>query len=262
VDALAERVREERRPVAADNPLALLEAEASRQIEAALDGYRDLRDRWYEQVFLAVYGSPLLQALVGLRARDDPPRTRPADNPDHRHFVEQRKAELIEQIGEGGLREAGLRSLLYVLMPQRTADERTFNLLRRMRDEQGGDITLAEFKFLVREQGFMLLLDPERALATLPELLTNASAKQIRAMLEDVRRVAAASGPLGPESEARLGALAQIFEEAAGTAEAGLTASPAADSGVVRAAAAAGAKRVPAVARLTPVQDRPARSAS
>ena len=55
--------------MAADNPLALLEAEASRQIEAALDGYRDLRDRWYEQVFLAVYGSPLLQALVGLRAR-------------------------------------------------------------------------------------------------------------------------------------------------------------------------------------------------
>ena len=92
-------------------------------------------------------------------------------------------------------------------MPQRTADERTFNLLRRMRDEQGGDITLAEFKFLVREQGFMLLLDPERALATLPELLTNASAKQIRAMLEDVRRVAAASGPLGPESEASASAL-------------------------------------------------------
>ena len=91
-------------------------------------------------------------------------------------------------------------------MPQRTADERTFNLLRRMRDEQGGDITLAEFKFSVRQR-FMLLLDPERALATLPELLTNASAKQIRAMLEDVRRVAAASGPLGPESEVASSAL-------------------------------------------------------
>ena len=71
---LAEQVREERQPAAADNPLAKLEAEASRQIEAALDGYRDLRDRWYEQVFLAVYGSPLLQALVGLRASDEPPR--------------------------------------------------------------------------------------------------------------------------------------------------------------------------------------------
>ena len=126
---LAERVREERKPAAADNSLAKLEAEVSHQIEAALDGYRDLRDRWYEQVFLAVYGSPLLQALVGLRARDEPPRRRPGDDPDHLDFVARRKAELLDQIGAGGLREASLRALLYVLMPQRATDERTFNLL-------------------------------------------------------------------------------------------------------------------------------------
>jgi hypothetical protein len=63
-------------------------------------------------------------------------------------------------------------------MPQRTADERTFNLLRRMRDERGAGITLAEFKAALREQGFMLLLDQERAVATLPQLLASASAEQ------------------------------------------------------------------------------------
>ena len=236
---LAERVREERKPAAADNSLAKLEAEVSHQIEAALDGYRDLRDRWYEQVFLAVYGSPLLQALVGLRARDESPRRRPGDDPDHLDFVARRKAELLERIDAGGLREAALRAFLYVLMPQRATDERTFNLLRRMREERGGGITLAEFKAALREQGFMLLLDQEQAVATLPRLLGSASAEQIRAMLEDLRRVAAASGPLGAESEARLGAVARIFEEAARAAQA----------------------ERPATARVRAVEDRPTRSA-
>jgi hypothetical protein len=160
VAGLAEQVREQRRPAAAENPLAKLEAETSRRIEAALDGYRDLRDRWYEQVFLAVYGSPLLQALVGLRANDEPPRARPGDDPEHRAFVARRIAELRARIGEGGLREAGLRALLHVLMPRRIADERTFNLLRRMRDERGGGVTLAEFKAALRRAPAMPPDDP------------------------------------------------------------------------------------------------------
>jgi pimeloyl-ACP methyl ester carboxylesterase len=247
---LAERVREERKPAAANNPFTRLEAEVSRQIEAALDSYRDLRDRWYEQVFLAVYGAPLLQALVGQRATDEPPRSRPGDDPDHRAFVARRKAELLERIGAGGVAEAGLRSLLYVLMPQRATDERSFNLLRRMRDERGGGITLAEFKAALRDQGFMLLLDRERAVASLPLLLAEGSAEQICAMLEDLRRVAAACGPLGEESEARLEEITLVFEAAARAARA-------------EWAATAGGEMPtrPASARVRAVKDRPAHSA-
>jgi pimeloyl-ACP methyl ester carboxylesterase len=230
---LAEQVREQRRPAASDNALATLEAEVSRQIEAMLDGYRDLRDRWSEQVFLSLYGSPLLQALVGLRASDELPRRRPGDDPDHLDFVARRKAELLDQIAAGGLREAAIRALLYVLMPQRATDERTFNLLRRMREERGGGVTLAAFKAALREQGFMLLLDQERAVATLPRLFERASADEIRTTLEDLRRVTAVSGPLGAESEARLEAVARLFEEAARAAQAERPATP-------RARAAAG----------------------
>ena len=49
----------------------------------------------------------------------------------------------------------------------------------------------------LREQGFMLLLDQERAVATLPQLLASALAEQIREALAVLRRVAAAGGPLG-----------------------------------------------------------------
>ena len=120
-----------------------------------------------------------------------------------------------------------MRALLHVLMPQRTADERTFNLLRRMRDERGAGVTLAEFKAALREQGFMLLLDQERAVATLPQLLASASAEQIREALAVLRRVAAAGGPLGAESEARLAEVARLFEEAAKAAQAGRSATAA-----------------------------------
>jgi hypothetical protein len=85
----------------------------------------------------------------------------------------------------------------------------------------------------------MLLLDQEQALATLPRLLGSASAEQIRATLEDLRRVAIAGGPLGAESEARLGAVARIFDAAARAAQA----------------------QRPATARVRAVEDRPTRSA-
>ena len=57
-----------------------MQAMISDGIIAALDGYRDLRDRSMEQIFLGIYSSPVLQALVGLRASDEPPRRRPGSN--------------------------------------------------------------------------------------------------------------------------------------------------------------------------------------
>jgi hypothetical protein len=104
-------------------------------IIAALDGYRDLRDRSMEQIFLAIYSSPLLQALVGLRASDEPPRRRPGVEPERIAFIQQRIAELKARIAEGGLREAAIRSLVYIGMAGPGVDERAFNELRQMRAE-------------------------------------------------------------------------------------------------------------------------------
>ena len=55
----------------ADNPFLAAQEFASQQIVAALDGYRDWRDAMVEASFHAIYGSPLVQALLGLRASDD-----------------------------------------------------------------------------------------------------------------------------------------------------------------------------------------------
>jgi hypothetical protein len=123
-------------------------------------------------------------------------------------------------MGEGGLREAALRAVLYVRLPERVADERAFNLLRQMREERGGDLKLAAFKALLREQFLMLLLDQEEALTNLPKLLARSPVAQIREALEGIRRLVTASGALDIDAAARLEVVGKIFEEAAAAPEA------------------------------------------
>src|SRR5215831_3500532 len=59
---MAEEVRENRRPVAADNPFIDMQENASRQIVAALDAWRQASETFAERCFFMVYGSPALQA--------------------------------------------------------------------------------------------------------------------------------------------------------------------------------------------------------
>lgn len=176
LSSAAENVREHRAPVSKDNPLWQAQELLSDWIETSLNAYRDVRDQSAEAWFHAIYGSPLLQALVGLRASDGAPRQRPGKDAAHLAFVAKRIDELKQAIPEGGPREAVIRALLYVRMPEGAIDERGFNLLRRMRRETAGDLRLSEFKKLLREQFFMLLLDEHRAIEAAPETTRRARA--------------------------------------------------------------------------------------
>ena len=70
--AMAEQVRNNRKPAAEDNPFIAIQENASRQIVAAFDAWRDFNETLAERMFLAVYGSPALQAAAGI----DPSTTR------------------------------------------------------------------------------------------------------------------------------------------------------------------------------------------
>jgi len=211
----AAKARQDRHPVAPDNPFLLAEQAMSSRIEAALDLYGKTRDNLTEFAFLSLYGSPWLQALVGLRDTDAPARPRPGEDPDRRAFVQERLAELRRRIDEGGPREAAVRALLYIRMPGAAADERAFNLLRRMREERGGGMTVTEFKALVRDQFLMLLAEPEEALAALPRLLKGASDRESKAVIGMIRQLVESAGPLDEEGQRRLAAIEQIFEGSA-----------------------------------------------
>ena len=71
VKALAERAREDRRPVSPDNPFLALQETISKQIVAGLDAWRDMTEAASERIFLSVYGSPALQAAVGIDPTDE-----------------------------------------------------------------------------------------------------------------------------------------------------------------------------------------------
>ena len=208
---LAEQVREQRQPTAPDNPLLHVQAMISDGIIAALDGYRDLRDRSMEQIFLGIYSSPVLQALVGLRASDESPRRRPGVEPERIAFIQQRIAELKARIAEGGLREAAIRSLVYIGMAGPGVDERAFEALRQMRAEHGG-LTLAEFKQMLREQFFALLLDRDEALAAIPKMLPIDTATRAE-VLDKIRQVVSAAGEVSSEQAERLTRIETLFGE-------------------------------------------------
>ncbi len=165
----AEWVRANRAPVSPDNLFVQAQDKISEQMESALDGYRDARDRLYEETFLAIYGMPLLQAMVGLRASDAPPRAKPGEDPDHLRQMAAKRAELAARIGAGGPREAVVRAMIYVRMHEGAVDERGFNLLQRLRQEQAADLGFATFKQMLREQLYMLRLDERAAIDALPE---------------------------------------------------------------------------------------------
>ena len=214
VAAAAELVRANRRPAAADNPFLAVQNALSGQIVAALDGWRDWRDAAVEASFHPLYGSPFVQALLGLRASDAPPRARPGREPEEIAFVQSQIADLKARIGQGGMREAFVRSIIYVRLPELAADERSFTLLNKVRQEHASDLGLADFKALVRDQFLMLHLDQARAVATLPQLLA-ADAAQAPQVFETLKSVAMAAGPLGQEAAQRLRQIGALFTAAA-----------------------------------------------
>jgi hypothetical protein len=199
---MAEQVRQQRKKAAPDNPMLKWQAMVSDQIIAALDGYRQVHENAVEQLFLAVYGSPVLQAMVGLGASDEPPRRRPGDDPERSAFVQQRIAEIKARVGEGGAREAVIRALVYVGMGGAGVDERTFNELRQIRAENAG-MPLQAFKQTLREQYFTLLLDPQGALAAIPGMVPDDPALRAR-LVQALRRTVEAAGPVTGERGQRL----------------------------------------------------------
>ena len=222
----AEEVREHRKPAAADNPFLVAQEKASGQIIKALDAWRETQEQLCESIFLNVYGSPALQAAVGIDPAAARPR-RPGKSLMHRELVEKRVAELKSQINKGGLQECTIRGLVYVSMAQGFVDECGVAALRRIRlTEEASRLTLAQFKAMAREQFLLLLLDPEATLAAIPKLLP-AKIDERRKGLAAIRNVLSAAGEISGEAAERLERVAALFEVSeAGPSGAGVDSVP------------------------------------
>jgi hypothetical protein len=211
VSSMADNVRENRQPVSPDNALWQAQERMGKAIESSLKTYGEIRDRALETMFHAFYGSPLLQALVGIRASDASPRHRPGVDAVYRAFLAQRVDELTRNIARGGPREAVIRALLYIRMPEGVADERGFRLLEHMREDAGSGLSLANFKTMVRDQFFMLLLDERRAIEAMPAML-DAALELAQGMAAKLRKLIEVLGVESKLGKSRFAEMTTMFE--------------------------------------------------
>jgi hypothetical protein len=104
------------------------------------------------------------------------------------------------------------RALIYVGLARGRADERGFSTIRQLRRQhpRARQLTLEDFKQLVREQYFMLLIDREAALAALPGLLPTEAGERGQAF-ELLCRVLTAAGPLTGAAAEKLEEVGALF---------------------------------------------------
>lgn len=212
VKTMAESVRAQREPVSRDNPLLAMEQAASSWITTCLQAYGETRDAMTEMLFLNTYGSPLLQALVGLGPHK-PAMPHHIERDLARETAEaQLRVQLEHRFQEGHLEEAVLRALVYIRLPEGIVDERGFAMLKLIRASRppGKRLSHARLKELVREQFLLVLLDEKRAIGAIPTLL-GADPAERRAALDVLHRVIEAREALSQEGKRRLARIEALF---------------------------------------------------
>ena len=158
-------------------------------------------------------GSPVLQALVGLRSEVGAPR-RIGRDLAHEAALNAFRAAAATKTAEGGATEAIIRGLLYIYRsPEMSAaDERAFATIRqlRLRTSDDEELSVTQFKTIVRDQYLMLQVDEEAAMRDLPLLLPDEPEARAAA-LGIVRQVAGATGTLVGDGAVRLERVAEMF---------------------------------------------------
>ena len=204
VKTMAETVRENRRPVPDDNPYLQAQNQLSDQIVQTLDAWRDMRDAASEALFMNTYGSPVLQALVGLHKPGAEARPRRVRDEAHEALVRKRLEEIKSRVEEGGTVEALVRIMIHVRESGRSVDERGFQMLRKIGKEHRDDeqVSLDRFREILKEQVFLMELDRERALAALPKLVPTEQSR--RTVVEAAQQLLDVRGTPHPDELARL----------------------------------------------------------
>jgi hypothetical protein len=162
--------------VSADNPLLAVQKTISDQIVAGLDAYRVARDGMIERSFFGLYGSPMVQAFLGLTDSSEV-RPPPVTSPDKLAQQRIRRAGYAAKVASGSADEALIRAAKYVLGAGGALDERRVAALKRARQNLTG-VPLATFKSQVREQGCILEMEPVRAIDALPAMVPEAGARR------------------------------------------------------------------------------------
>jgi hypothetical protein len=212
---IAETVRQNRRMTTPDNLFWQVQEKVSKQIVNFWDAYQKLRDMAVENFFMTYYGSPVVQAAIGLRTVRPYAKEWAGRDLEREREIEKRLRDLTHKMREGGIAEALIRALIYVAHANEAMDEREYAMIRRLRSERDilPSMTLSKFKDMIRQQYLLLLLDTETALDSIPYLLDRANGLEKKAV-EAIRRVIEASGVPTEDQLERLARVEPLFKPA------------------------------------------------
>ena len=96
VEDAADKARDQRKPIAKDNPFLAWQEKMSKQIVSSLDQWRNSTEAASEAMFLAIYGSPALQAAVGVDPKSAPSGPRSMDPEASRDAAEAHRGAEVE----------------------------------------------------------------------------------------------------------------------------------------------------------------------
>jgi pimeloyl-ACP methyl ester carboxylesterase len=206
VPTMADKVREARKPVSADNPFLQWERLWADSVAQTWDWCRDVRDAWYELCFYQMFGSPMARALgesLQWRISDAPQE-------DLRALTDVQSA--LDRMEEGGFAAAVIRMLILLAKSRgsvrRSRLERSNEMLSST--EPFASMRLKKRTRLIHRQSLIVDFEPEQALETLANLIADPDER--RRALEICEHVAGPAEDMTPTTVAMLERFKALFK--------------------------------------------------
>jgi pimeloyl-ACP methyl ester carboxylesterase len=171
----AQATKAERRALGPEHPARRLEATASELMNAALDGYRDLRDAFCEATFFQIYGN--LFAFYFDEAGGPEMQARPAVDPRELPLVR----ETLASIDKGGYPEALARVAVLLAERDEPLPLSRVHLAHDLLEDYHEllpDLPPDQVRQIGGEQEIIVRYEPDRAVETLPALLPKPEDRQ------------------------------------------------------------------------------------
>jgi hypothetical protein len=203
------RATGKRHPASPDNPFVQYEKLMSSWIVSGLEMAGKAREVWAETMFHAIYGSPVLQAAVGLKSDA-------AQTANRASGALQQADALVDpetDMDKGGLVAAGLRALIYV-MHGSGVDERQFHAMQQIyqaaSEADAEVLPVAALKDILRRQAALLRADRDRAMAAIPQMVRGNPDRAVR-VAAIIDGIVGAKGKLNAETARRLRRVDDLF---------------------------------------------------
>ncbi|MER2603224.1 MAG: DUF3141 domain-containing protein [Candidatus Competibacter phosphatis] len=210
---LAPMAAKHRRPVADDNPFLTAEKHFSDNVVTVLDHYRDLRDRMQEMLFKAIYGPKALGAFMYNEEDLEIAKFAPIVRSKREQAELDSAIERVKgRMEEGGFAEGWARIVATLMLGAGGINELELETGRKVREQHPKlrQLSINERKRLLKEQSYMVQLDPDRAIESLASLLP--TLEERREAWNMAKDIALGDGVIDAKQQVVLDRLSQALE--------------------------------------------------